>query len=73
MGREFRTIPLAKADEVHGSRVTRFTLPQLIEKELSEVFVNLADEGFLAGLQRRDFSRKIAALFSNKIGNSNCR
>jgi cell filamentation protein len=61
---EFRTIPLAKADEVHGTRVTRFTLPQLIEKELSEVFVNLADEGFLAGLQRRDFARKIAALLS---------
>ena len=61
---QFRTIPLAKADYVHGGQVTKFTPPELIEEQLGKVFGQLADEHFLAGLQRWEFGRKVAALFS---------
>jgi fido (protein-threonine AMPylation protein) len=36
---QFRTIPLAKAEDVRGGRIVRFTPPDLIEREL-----NLLDE-----------------------------
>jgi cell filamentation protein len=61
---QFRTIPLAKGDYAHGGRVTRFTAPELIERELAKVFDQLADEYFLKGLQRREFSRKVAVFLS---------
>ena len=50
---KFRTIPLAKADYVPGGLVTRFTPPDLIEQELTQVFDELANEHFLEGLQRK--------------------
>ena len=59
-----RTIPMAKADYASRGRVTRFTPPELIEQELTSVFEGLARDDFLKGLSRRDFARKIAALFS---------
>src|ERR1700688_2690139 len=61
---QFRTVPLAKADYVHGSQLTRFTLPELIEEELEKVFGQLAEEHYFAGLQRKEFARKVAALLS---------
>lgn len=61
---QFRTIPLAKADSVHSEQLTKFTLPELIEEELNKVFRQLAEEKYLAGLQRREFARKVAALLS---------
>lgn len=61
---KFRTIPLAKAEDVRGGRVIRFTPPDLIESELKRVFDQLADENFLEGLPRKEFARKIAGLFS---------
>ena len=61
---QFRTIPLAKAEDVRGGRVIRFSSPDLIEEELKQVFDELAAEHFLEGLPRREFARKIAALFS---------
>lgn len=61
---QFRTVPLAKADYTYGGRVTRFTPPELIEQELTAVFENLAREGFLKGLPRKDFARNTAVLFS---------
>lgn len=61
---KFRTIPLAKADYVPGGRVTRFTPPDLIEQELTQVFDELANEHFLEGLQRKEFARKVSALLS---------
>ena len=61
---QFRTVPLAKADYVHGSQLTRFTLPDLIEEELEKVFGQLAAEHYFAGLQRKEFARKVAALLS---------
>ena len=42
----------------------RFTSPDLIEEELKQVFDELAADHFLEGLPRREFARKIAALFS---------
>ncbi len=61
---QFRTIPMAKADYVAGGRLTRFTRPELIEQEATELFEKLAQDGYLKGLPRRDFAWKIAALFS---------
>lgn len=61
---EFRTTPLAKAEDIRGGRAIRFTSPDLIEQELKQVFDELAAEHFLEGLPRREFARKIAALFS---------
>ena|ERR1700747_1353661 len=61
---QFRTIPLAKAEDIHGGRIIRFTSPDLIEEELKHVFDELAAEHFLEGLPRREFARKIAALLS---------
>jgi cell filamentation protein, protein adenylyltransferase len=61
---QFRTIPLAKAEDIRGERVIRFSSPDLIEEELKQVFDELAAEHFLEGLPRREFARKIAALFS---------
>jgi cell filamentation protein len=61
---QFRTIPLAKADYVRGGQLTKFALPELIEEELNKVFRQLAEEQYLAGLQRREFARKVAALLS---------
>jgi len=61
---QFRTIPLAKAEDIRGGRVIRFTPPKLIEAELKPVFDQLADEHFLEGLPRKEFARKIAGLFS---------
>lgn len=58
---QFRTIRIAKRDHDH---VTTFTPPELIEDQLGKVFGQLADEHFLAGLQRKEFSRKAAALLS---------
>ncbi len=61
---QFRTIPLAKADYDRGGRVTRFTTPESIESELARVFAELAEDNFFEGLQRKQFSRKVARLFS---------
>lgn len=61
---QYRTIPLAKAEDVGGGRVVRFTPPDLIERELKHVFDKLAQDRFLEGLPRREFARKVAALFS---------
>ena len=61
---QFRTIPLAKAEDICGGRVIRFTSPDLSEEELKQVFDELAADHFLEGLPRREFARKIAALFS---------
>jgi cell filamentation protein len=61
---QFRTIPLAKAEDVRGGRIVRFTPPDLIERELKHVFDELANNHFLEALPRREFARKIAALFS---------
>jgi hypothetical protein len=44
-------------------QLTKFTLPELIEEELNKVFRQLAEK-YLAGLQRREFARKVAALLS---------
>jgi cell filamentation protein len=55
---------MAKADYTDSARVTRFTAPELIEQELTVVLENLARDGFLKGLSRKDFARKIAVLFS---------
>jgi cell filamentation protein len=60
----FRTIPLSKADYIQGGGVTKFTAPDLIEQELKHVLDTLADEHYLEGLPRREFSRKVAALLS---------
>ena len=60
----FRTTPLARAEDIRGGQVTRFTSPDLIEEELKQVFDELAADHFLEGLPRREFARKIAALFS---------
>jgi|SRR5579859_2254056 len=61
---QLRTVPLAKADYIHGGSVTRFTPPDLIEKELTRIFQELAIDRFFAGLPRREFARKMAVLFS---------
>jgi cell filamentation protein len=61
---QFRTIPLAKAEDVRGGRVIRFTSPDLIEGELKHVFDELANERFLEGLPRREFAGRVAGLFS---------
>ncbi len=61
---QFRVMPLAKANDIHGGRVTRFTSPDLIEKELQNVFRIVADENFFRSLQRKDLSRRIAWLLS---------
>jgi len=61
---QFRTIPLAKAEDVRGGRIIRFTSPDLIEQELKHVFDELANDHFLEALPRGEFARKIAALFS---------
>ena len=61
---QFRTIPLAKAEDVRGGRIIRFTPPDLIERELKHVFDELANEHFLEGLPRREFARRVAGLFS---------
>lgn len=61
---QFRTIPLAKADYERAGRITRFTAPELIDSELARVFADLAQENFFEGLPRREFSRKLAFLFS---------
>jgi cell filamentation protein len=55
---------MAKADYADSARVTRFTPPELIEQELTVVLENLARDGFLKGLSRKDFARKIAVLYS---------
>jgi cell filamentation protein len=60
---QFRTIPLGKADYI-PSQFIRFTPPELIEAELDEVFLQLAEDHYLAGLQRKEFARKAAALLS---------
>jgi cell filamentation protein len=60
----FRTIPLAKADYIQGGGVTKFTAPDLIEQELKHALDTLADEHYLEGFPRREFSRKVAALLS---------
>jgi cell filamentation protein len=61
---QFRTIPLAKAEDVRGGRIVRFTPPNLIEAELKRVFDELAKEHFLQGLPLRESARKVARLFS---------
>lgn len=61
---KFRTIAMVKADYVDGGRVTRFTSPELIESELAAVFQNLARDGFLKGLSRKDFAHKMGILFA---------
>jgi len=61
---QFRAIPLAKAEDVRGGRIIRFTPPDLIERELKHVFDELANERFLEGLPRREFARRVAGLFS---------
>jgi cell filamentation protein len=61
---QFRTIPLAKADYVHGGQLTRFTPPELIEEQLDKVFRQLAEEHYLAGSRRREFAHRVAALLS---------
>src|ERR1017187_8400026 len=61
---QFRTIPLAKAEDIRGGRVIRFTPPDSIEQELKRAFDELANEHFLEGLPRREFARKVAGLFS---------
>jgi len=61
---QFRTIPLAKADYVQGREFTKFTAPELIEEQLDKAFCQLAEEHYFAGLQRREFARKVAALLS---------
>jgi cell filamentation protein len=61
---QFRTIAMVKADYVDGGRATRFTSPDLIESELAAVFQNLAQDGFLNGLSRKDFGYKMGILFA---------
>ena len=61
---QFRTIPLAKMNELGGTRITRFTLPERIEEELTTLFEQLAADDYLRGLPRRQFARRIAAFFS---------
>lgn len=61
---QFRTVPLAKAEQLEGGRVIRFTPPEQIENELASVFQRLADESYLRNLQRKQFSQKAAALFA---------
>jgi cell filamentation protein, protein adenylyltransferase len=66
---QFRTISMVKADYVDAARVTRFTPHEMIEQELTTVFQNLARDGFLKGLPRKEFAHKMAMLFAeiNKI------
>lgn len=64
-GGQFRTILLAKAEDIRGGRVIRFTPPNLIEQELTKVFDELANEHFLEGLQRREVAQNVAALLSD--------
>jgi hypothetical protein len=40
---------LAKAEDIRGGRVIRFTPPNLIEQELAKIFDELANEHFLEG------------------------
>jgi len=61
---QYRAIPLARADYAEGGRVTRFTPPELIDAELNQVFGELANDNFLAGLPRKEFVRKLAVLLS---------
>jgi cell filamentation protein len=61
---QFRVTPLAKAEDVRGGRIIRFTPPDLIERELKHVFDELANEHFLEGLPRGEFARRVAGLFS---------
>ena len=67
---DFRTIDIHKADVLASRNVlTSFTPHKEVDKQLNELFRNLAEEKFLQGLGRREFSVKLAALFSstNKI------
>jgi cell filamentation protein len=66
---QFRTIPLAKAEDVRGGRIIRFTPPDSIEQELKRVFDELANEHFLEGLPRREFARKVAGLEGKRQAN----
>jgi cell filamentation protein len=50
---QFRRTPLAKAEDVRGGRIVRFTPPDLIERELKRVFDELANGHFLEGLPRK--------------------
>jgi len=59
---QVRTISMAKADL--GS-VTHFTPPELIKRELDQVFNTLAEENFLRALTRAEFARKAARLLSD--------
>jgi cell filamentation protein len=61
---QFRIIPLAKAEYERGGKITRFSAPESIEHELEKVFTDLANQNFLQELQRKEFSRRIAVLFS---------
>jgi cell filamentation protein, protein adenylyltransferase len=57
---QFRTIPLARAEDVRGGRIVRFTPPDLIEQELKQVFDGLANQDFLEGLSRKEFACNMA-------------
>src|SRR6267154_1188577 len=61
---QYRTSPLARADYADGGRITRFASPESIATELNRIFSQLATDQFLAGLPRREFAGKLAALLS---------
>jgi cell filamentation protein len=61
---QFRTIPLAKLNEIGGTRITRFTPPERIQGELKTLFEQLSTDEYLKGLPRRQFAHKMAALSS---------
>ena len=61
---QLRSTTLAKADYIHSGRVTRFTPPELIERELTSVFEKLSAQNFFEGLRRKELSQGIAWLLS---------
>jgi cell filamentation protein len=61
----FRTIDLHKADFLSGEKlITSFTPHAEVAAHLELLFQDLATDNFLQNLSRKDFSAKVAALFS---------
>lgn len=47
---QFRTIPLAKLNEIGGTRITRFTPPERTQGELKTLFEQLSTDEYLKGV-----------------------
>jgi len=62
---QFRTIDMFKLDQNRHPPMTRFTPADSIERELGETFKRLSEDGYLAGLEPKDFARKAAGLLSD--------